>query len=531
MVTSTAKNRNPLDLIIAGSLGLITLTIYVRTLAPDLLYSDSGEFQTLAYTLGYTHSTGYPIYLLLARLVGFLPIGNLAWRISLFSAISAAVTISFVFLTAKLFTRNPWGPALGSLALMFSYTYWSQAIIAEVYSPALMFLVVSLWLLLRWQEKPSDRKWELFASAVLIGSGVGVHASVGLLAPAAAILVTWILIQARKSITAVRDILVPAVGGTLVGIAMLFAGFLILDLRDPLSSFYRVMLEPSRSIWNLSPGDIDSPWERTYYTITGLQWRDAMFPEWLDPVEELFKFLSRFTDQEFGFMFFLISVGGGIIGINKRPRSGLFLLLSYLSLLFYILNYQPSDKYVFYLPLYLLCCCAAGSGMGIFIDWLAEKIKLHGKARAWMSFGVFLLFFLWFCSPVLEARWRAVQTGVAGFVKEDYVFPVEALLEPRAVAKLYLYSLPENAVLIMDWRALYATLFIAHVEGKNPGLRVIEATPHGGDGNLANSLVQDLTQYLAGGTPVFANMIFGDMEAHFTVKKVEGSGLYQLFAK
>ena len=98
----------------------------MRTLAPDVLYSDSGEFQTLAYTLGMTHSTGYPVYLPLARLLGFLPLGTLAWRVNLLSALSAAVTLGgAVFLLAYV-TRSRvarcWGRALG-----LSYTFWSQA--------------------------------------------------------------------------------------------------------------------------------------------------------------------------------------------------------------------------------------------------------------------------------------------------------------------------------------------------------------------------------------------------------------------
>jgi hypothetical protein len=61
------------DYLIASLVGLGALAAYTRTLAPDLLYGDSAEFQALAYSFGYTHSTGYPIYLLLARLAGFCP--------------------------------------------------------------------------------------------------------------------------------------------------------------------------------------------------------------------------------------------------------------------------------------------------------------------------------------------------------------------------------------------------------------------------------------------------------------------------
>ena len=49
-----------LDLILAGILGLLSLALYVRTLAPSVLYGDISEFQTLSYTLGMTHPSGYP---------------------------------------------------------------------------------------------------------------------------------------------------------------------------------------------------------------------------------------------------------------------------------------------------------------------------------------------------------------------------------------------------------------------------------------------------------------------------------------
>ena len=46
--------------------------LYVRTLAPSLLYGDSAEFQTIAYTLGIGHPTGYPLYRLEWQSVGSL---------------------------------------------------------------------------------------------------------------------------------------------------------------------------------------------------------------------------------------------------------------------------------------------------------------------------------------------------------------------------------------------------------------------------------------------------------------------------
>ena len=73
-------------------LGLLA-TAYSLTLAPGLTWAnhgeDGGDLITAAATLGVAHPTGYPTYLLLAHLFQLLPIGNLAFRTNLLSALSA----------------------------------------------------------------------------------------------------------------------------------------------------------------------------------------------------------------------------------------------------------------------------------------------------------------------------------------------------------------------------------------------------------------------------------------------------------
>lgn len=56
-----APNRlTRLDYLLAALVACISFVIYLLTVAPGLLMNDSGEFQTLAATFGYTHPTGYP---------------------------------------------------------------------------------------------------------------------------------------------------------------------------------------------------------------------------------------------------------------------------------------------------------------------------------------------------------------------------------------------------------------------------------------------------------------------------------------
>src|SRR4051794_15474619 len=87
-----------LDLFLAVLVFAAGLLLYVRTLAPDLLLADGAEFQTLASTLGMTHPTGYPIYLLIGHVFTWLPFGDVAYRVNLLSAVAGALALALIFL-------------------------------------------------------------------------------------------------------------------------------------------------------------------------------------------------------------------------------------------------------------------------------------------------------------------------------------------------------------------------------------------------------------------------------------------------
>ena len=86
----------------AAAVGLIGLCLYLATLAPGLTWahdsSDGGELAAAAYTLGIAHPPGYPTYVLLAHLFTRLPVGEVATRTNLFSAVSAAAASALVTL-------------------------------------------------------------------------------------------------------------------------------------------------------------------------------------------------------------------------------------------------------------------------------------------------------------------------------------------------------------------------------------------------------------------------------------------------
>ena len=54
---------------------------------PGIAFDDWGELQTVPHVLGVAHPTGYPVYILSAWLFELLPIGSVAFRANMFSAV------------------------------------------------------------------------------------------------------------------------------------------------------------------------------------------------------------------------------------------------------------------------------------------------------------------------------------------------------------------------------------------------------------------------------------------------------------
>jgi hypothetical protein len=532
-VVKSGKLTRPdkLDYWIALVLAILALAAYVRTLAPDILYGDSAEFQCLAYTLGITHSTGYPTYLFLGRLIGFLPVSNPAWRISLLSALCAAITVAGVYLLARYFTRSRVGAVLGSLALGISYTFWSQAVIAEVYTPGMAFLVGIMLLLFHWQTDPRNRSLSLLIAALLAGLSLGVHASVWLIAPPAVALVLWTLWKQRASRVEWIRALYAGFSGAVIGAVIFLIAFLVTDWLNSPTSFINTTLEPSRVFWKLQPEDFHSPFKRLKMTLISAQWGPALFPGGdFSFMKELRDFTNRLTKLEFPPLVLLFALVGVVVMLLFRPASGAFYPLAFLFSTFLILNYQVGDKYVFYLSLYIPLTVAAGTGIGSVLEWVHQRLEtVPGRSGQILYLFPVLFFLTIVVQPSGASRWQALRNGVAKFltVDGDYVFPVKNLKEPRLVAEMRLSGIEDNAVLVMDWRDMYTTAYMAHVEEGKKNMLFKEAMPAGNNGKVASTLITQIDGYLQDGRPVYVEWKYPGLEEKFRILPAFGN-LYKL---
>ena len=156
---------------------LVSGVVYFYTAQPNVGLLDSGEFIVAAQHFGVPHPTGYPLWTILAWLFQLLPLGNAAWEINLFSGLCGALAVGVTTLVAASMLRwmMPWwggtqaplkvAPVLTGiiavsfgLVFAFSFSFWTQAVIAEVYTLHGLLMGLFVASLYWWVRRPqTDR--------------------------------------------------------------------------------------------------------------------------------------------------------------------------------------------------------------------------------------------------------------------------------------------------------------------------------------------------------------------------------------
>ncbi len=204
--------------IAAAASFLISLAVYLRTIAPTVSFWDCGEFIACSHLLAVPHPPGAPFYLLLGRLASMLPwTADIGLRVNVMSALATALTILLTYLIIvrliKLWRGEPRDGGdgfiliasglLGALAFAFTDAIWFNGVEAEVYAFSLALTAAVIYVALVWLEKADDPGAEryLLLIAYLIGLSLGVHLLAVLAVPAIAMIVYfhWLRKNSTKS--------------------------------------------------------------------------------------------------------------------------------------------------------------------------------------------------------------------------------------------------------------------------------------------------------------------------------------------
>lgn len=174
---------------------IIALITYTLTVEPTMSFWDCGEYIATAAKLQVGHPPGAPLYQMIGAFFAMFATDDtqIALMINMMSVFSSAFTILFMYWsTSKIIRKivkvtSEWNDQTSKLtlgasliaALSFTFTdsFWFNAVEAEVYSMASLFIALLFWLGLKWEEEMDTErgnKWLILISLV-IGLSFGVH--------------------------------------------------------------------------------------------------------------------------------------------------------------------------------------------------------------------------------------------------------------------------------------------------------------------------------------------------------------------
>jgi hypothetical protein len=330
---------------------LVCFLFYLKTLAPMVLYYEPTEFpdsvvlQIQAVVLGIPHTTGYPTWVMLTHLFTYLPLGDPAYRVNLASAAYASATVFLIYLLCLRLTRRVLPSCVAALVFGLSRDFWSQAVIAEVYTLNTLLVALVIFALLLWRDTRDDR--HLLLACFSMGLALTDHLTSGLLLPAGFLFVG--LLDRRKLID--------------LRLALKGAALFLIGLTPYLYLPIRASMNPPLN--REAPDNLGS----FFKLVSGMGFADRMFvygPAGL--AERAEQYLSDYLAHQF-FVPFLFVAAVGVAYLLTRDRSVLTLLaFLYLGWLVWSLEYGIRDVYVFYIPTYFILCVFVAAGIAAVLD-------------------------------------------------------------------------------------------------------------------------------------------------------------------
>jgi hypothetical protein len=175
---------------VAAFVGLFALAVYARTLHPSVPGGDAGELILAAARLEVAHPPGYPLYTLLAKAATLLPVGSVAWRVNLLSAVCAAAAAAVIAATVTTAAASALAGAVAGLLFAFSPLVWTHATGAEVFPLHALLVALLCWWTLRWRRTGAFR--DAVAIAAVIGLGLSHHHTIVFYAAPILVWICWL---------------------------------------------------------------------------------------------------------------------------------------------------------------------------------------------------------------------------------------------------------------------------------------------------------------------------------------------------
>ena len=463
----------PADAWLSFIIFVLALAGYLHGAAPGLLWGDSAEMQILAAVGGVAHPTGYPLFTLVGRLFTAFGGGELAYRANLLSAVFAAATLAL--LVAFLRHRGVGAAAATAAALAWglSFTYWSTAQRAEVYSLAAFVALMAIWVTLTALE--SGTRLPRLAAGFLLGLTLAGHLAFAPVVAVAGLTLAW-QVPRRGAGWFVDE------AGLLAMFLLGLTPYLYLSWADVHGQGLSYLKLVEIAQWPVAPvpESFRPAWARLVWLLTARN-------EYPPVPFHLSRYLlvKNVSDStfllglfEFGPIAFAIAVFGVWRRRVTHPRETAFLFaLAAASLVFSIVTAAHKILSVFLIPCYLVVAVYVGHGMQLVHDRLS-RTRLAGVAAT-----VLLLALPIAGAALAHAARLATYDHPLGRlrskveeeddIRERHLLPSMAGYdEPRRFVESAARSLPDSALVICEWREFMAMLYLQRVEHRRTDLTV-----------------------------------------------------------
>ncbi len=361
---------------------LLTLLLYVTTLAQYPLWGDPTEFTFVAHVLGIAHPPGYAFMTLVHKLFQtIIPVGTVAWRSHLVSGLVGAGIVTALFTTVRVLLTHTaarvgyelrpnlslMGALLTAVVISTGANFWQHAIHANPHLITAGFLALNLCLLTLWgveQERKRGGEEEragrfsyslalLLTFSLSTGLGVVHHPLTAFAFPAYALFILWM----RPGIWREWRVWLGMLGMAGVGLALF--------LYYPWRSAAHTAVGPQSM--NTLNGFLDHVLAR------GLAESLPYFSLAEMPLRQL-TYLSILFQQYAFLMLVLALVGlGGIWSLKATRPFALLYTLAFLTTYGFVISLRAQDIMAYLLGPNLVVGVLAGLGLWVTAVWLDSR--------------------------------------------------------------------------------------------------------------------------------------------------------------